>query len=432
MFQKGKAVKPLLLVNIGQLVTLRSASDLARPRRGSDLRELAIASDAAVLCDAGKIICVGKTRDALRDSWIRKNKHRLVEVDCSGKVVLPGFVDSHTHPVFTAPRLVDFEKRLSGATYEDIANAGGGIRSSLAGVRGAGKSQLSAQVLNALRSFTCHGTTTIEAKSGYGLSLAAELKSLEAIRAAAGDWPGTVVPTLLGAHVVPPEFQGRTDDYVRLVCDEMIPQAATRKLAACVDVFCERGAFTEEWSLKIMAAARSQRLSLRAHVSQLTRTSLQRLLALRPLSLDHLDLVNDGDIRLLAKSNTVATLVPGANYFLGLREYPPARKLIDGNAAVALATDYNPGTSPTVNMGFVLSLACTQMNMIPAEAISAATINGAWALGLADRKGSIEPGKDADIAIFDVKDYREIAYWFGSNLCQQVIVDGVPVAPAAN
>jgi imidazolonepropionase len=422
----------VLLVNIGQLLTLRTSSDVGSPRRGGALRELGVVPDAAVLCVAGKIVSAGKARDALEDPWIKKNKRRLTEIDCGGRVVLPGFVDSHTHPVFAAPRLVDFEKRISGATYEEIAEAGGGIRSSLAAVRGAGKSQLSAEVLKALRKFTAHGTTTVEAKSGYGLSLADELKSLEAIRSAARDWPGTVAPTLLGAHVVPPDFQGRADDYVDLVCQQMIPAAAQRRLATSVDVFCERGAFTEAQSLKILAAARSHGLSVRAHVSQLKRTSLERLLALQPLSLDHLDFVDDNDIRLLAKTNTLATLVPGANYFLGLREYSPARKLIDGGAAVALATDFNPGTSPTASMSFVLSLACTQMRMTPAEAISAGTINGAWALGLADRKGSIEPGKDADLAIFDIKDYREIAYWFGSNLCCQAIANGVPVIPAAD
>ena len=422
----------VLLVNIGQLLTLRTSSDVGSPRRGGALRELGVVPYAAVLCVAGNIVSVGTTRDALKDPWIKKNKRRLTEIDCGGRVVLPGFVDSHTHPVFAAPRLVDFEKRISGATYEEIAEAGGGIRSSLAAVRGAGKSQLSAKVLKALRTFTAHGTTTVEAKSGYGLSLADELKSLEAIRSAARDWPGTVAPTLLGAHVVPPDFQGRADDYVDLVCQEMIPAVAKRRLATSVDVFCERGAFTEAQSLKILAAARSHGLSVRAHVSQLKRTSLERLLALQPLSLDHLDFVDENDIRLLAKSNTVATLVPGANYFLGLREYSPARKLIDGGAAVALATDFNPGTSPTASMSFVLSLACTQMKMTPAEAISAGTINGAWALGLGDRKGSIEPGKDADLAIFDIKDYREIAYWFGSNLCCQAIANGVPVIPAAD
>ncbi|HXU17017.1 MAG TPA: imidazolonepropionase [Terriglobales bacterium] len=413
----------LVLLNIGQLLTVRVPT-AAGPRRGGALRELGIITDAAVLCVAGKIVSVGKTRQALKDPWIKKHSRRLTEIDCAGRVVLPGFVDSHTHPVFTGPRLVDFEKRVSGATYEEIAEAGGGIRSSMKGVRGAAKSELAARVLNTLATFAAHGTISVEAKSGYGLSLESELKSLEAIRSAARKWPGTVAPTLLGAHVVPPEFKGRAADYVKLVCDEMIPRTAKRKLATCVDVFCDRGAFTEEQCVQILRAARNHGLHIRAHVSQLTRTSLQRFLSLQPLSLDHLDFVDDRDIAMLAKSKTLATLVPGANYFLGLRDYPPARKLIDCGAAVALATDYNPGTSPTASMTFVLSLACTHMKMSPAEAIVAATVNGAWALGLADRKGSLETGKDADLAVFDVKDYRELAYWFGTNQCVQAIANG--------
>ena len=421
--QHGKA-EALLLLNIGQLLTLRTPSAIGA-RRGRALGELDIMTDAAVLCLAGKIVSVGKTSDALKDPWIKKHLRRLTKIDCAGRVVLPGFVDSHTHPVFTAPRLLDFERRTSGASYEEIAEAGGGIRSSIRGVREAAMPQLAAKVLSTLTAFALHGTVSVEAKSGYGLSLESELKSLEAIRSAARDWPGTVVPTLLGAHVVPPEFENRAADYVKLVCDEMIPRTAKGKLATYVDVFCDRGAFSEEQSVQILSAARNHGLAVRAHVSQLARTSLQRLLSLQPLSLDHLDFVNHGDIAMLAKSATVATLVPGANYFLGLAGYPPARNLIDGGAAVALATDYNPGTSPTPSMMFVLSLACTHMKMSPAEAISAATFNGAWALGLAHRKGSIEPGKDADLALFDVKDYREIAYWFGTNLCARVIANGI-------
>jgi imidazolonepropionase len=420
---------PLLLANIGQLLTLRSSSSKDGPRRGHDLRELGIIGDAAVLCSAGKIVSVGKCTEALRDPWVKKNKRRIVEIDCGGRVVLPGFVDSHTHPAFVNPRLSDFEKRVSGATYKEIAAAGGGIRSSVDDVRRAAKTELSAGVLAALQMFAAHGTTTVGAKSGYGLSLQSELKSLEAIRSAADKWPGRVVPTLLGAHVVGPEFKDHADDYVNMVCEEMIPQVAKGELAASVDVFCDVDAFSEKQSLKVLSAAREHGLGVRAHVSQLTRTSLRRLLDLTPLSLDHLDYVDDADAALLAKSATVATMVPGANYFLGLRDYAPARRLIDGGAAIALATDYNPGTSPTPNMQFVLSLACTHMRMTPEEAISAATINGAFALGLADSKGSIEPGKDADLTVFDTKDYREIAYWFGVNKCNQVIANGIPCCP---
>jgi len=420
---------PALLLNIYQLLTFRSPSGTTGPRRGSELCELGIIEDGAVLYVGGKITSVGSTKDALRDPWIKKHRRKLHEIDCTGKVVLPGFVDSHTHPAFTSPRLTDFEKRINGATYEEIAAAGGGIRSSIDAVRKASKQDLAEKVLASLNEVSLHGTTTMEAKSGYGLSLESELKSLEAIRSAARNWRGTVVPTLLGAHVVPPEFQNNPKQYVALICDEMIPLAAKRKLAKFVDVFCDRGAFSEEYTLKILGAARANGLNIRAHVSQLTRTPLEQLLSLDPVSLDHLDHVEDSDISHLAKSNTIATLVPGANYFLGLRDYPPARKLIEAGVAVALASDYNPGSSPTPSLPFVLSLACTHMNMAPAEAIAAATINGAYALGVQQSKGSLEPGKDADLAIFDVKDYRELAYWIGSNHCEAVIASGVLSAP---
>ena len=419
-----KVDPPLLLVNIGQLLTLRSPGD-GGPRRGRELRELGIIENGAVLCLGGKIVSVGTTSDALRDPWFKKNRKQILEIDCEQQVVLPGFVDSHTHPAFIEPRLVDFEKRIEGATYEQIAEAGGGIRSSLETVRKAGKAALGEKVLDALREMADQGTTTVEAKSGYGLSLESELKSLDAIRQASSLWPGTVVPTFLGAHVVPREFQGKARDYVELLCAEMIPLVARRKLARFVDVFTDQGAFSSEDTEKIFRAAVAHGLALRAHVCQLTETRLQPLLGFQPASLDHLDHINDADLALLGRSQTVATLVPGANYFLGLEKYPPARKLIDAGAVVALATDYNPGSSPTPSMPFVLSLACTHMKMSPAEAISAATINGAWSLRLEDRKGSIEPGKDADLAVFETGDYREIAYWFATNRCAMTIRNGV-------
>ena len=417
---------PLLLVNIGQLLTLRSARP--GPRRGRDLGDLGIIEDGAVLCLGGKIVSVGKTKDAVRDPWFQKNRKQIVEIDCEGQVVLPGFVDSHTHPVFAKPRLVDFERRIAGATYEQIAEAGGGIRSSIDGVRRAGKSALAEKILDGLREMADQGTTTVEAKSGYGLSLGAELKSLEAIREAAKLWPGTVISTLLGAHVVPPEFQGRGDAYVRMICDDLIPQVAKRKLAQFVDVFTERGAFSSDETQQIFSAAAKHSLGVRAHVCQLSQTAIAPLLQFRPASFDHMDHVEDKELRELATHETVATLVPGANYFLGLEKYPPARKLIEAGVAVALATDYNPGSSPTASMPFVLSLACTHMKMSPAEATVAATINGAWALRLAEHKGSIEPGKDADLALFEAEDYREIPYWFASNRCAMTIMNGTPRA----
>ena len=414
----------LLLANIGQLLTLQSASGKAGPRRGPDLKQLGIIENGAVLCLGGKVVSVGTTKDALRDPWLKKNRKKVLEIDCARKVVLPGFVDSHTHPVFVSPRLVDFEKRIEGASYEEIAAAGGGIRSSREGVRKAGKSFLAKKVLGVLLDMAAHGTTTVEAKSGYGLTVESELKSLEAIREAASRWPGTVISTLLGAHVVPKEFQGRSQAYVEVICKEMIPQIAKRKLAHFVDVFCDHGAFTAEETKQIFEAAEQQGLGVRAHMCQLTETALRPFLRFNPASFDHMDHVSDDDIAQLARHDTVATLVPGANYFLGLKEYPKARKLVDAGVPVALATDYNPGTSPTLSMPMAMSLACTHMKMSPAETIVAATINGAWALRVADRKGSIESGKDADLAVFAVEDYREIPYWFGSNRCAMTTMNG--------
>ena len=415
----------MLLVNADQLLTLQALSAKPGPRRGAALKELAILKGGAVLCLGGKIVSVGTTKDALRDPWLRRNRRNITEIDCAGKVVLPGFVDSHTHPVFVSPRLVDFEKRIEGASYEEIAAAGGGIRSSLEAVRRTAKSALAAKVLAALEEMASYGTTTAEAKSGYGLTVESELKSLEAIKEAASHWPGTVIATLLGAHVVPKEFQGCSQKYVQIVCIEMVPRVAKRKLAQFVDVFCDKGAFTPEETKQIFAAAEKHGLSVRAHMGQLSETLLEPFLRFNPASFDHMDHVNDDDILRLAKRDTVATLVPGANYFLGLKDYPNARRFIDAGIPVALATDYNPGTSPTISMPMAMSLACTHMKMSPAESVAAATINGAWALRIADRKGSIEPGKDADLAVFAVKDYREVPYWFGANHCAMTVLNGV-------
>ena len=415
--------QPLLLVNIGQLLTVRSSAP--GPRRGPELGELGILQDAAVLCQAGKIVSVGRTRDALRDPWYRKNKKKITEIDCGGLVVLPGFVDSHTHPVFAAPRLVDFEKRAAGATYLEIAAAGGGIRSSVAGVRKASKRVLTEKVLAAFREMANYGTTTIEAKSGYGLDTPSEIKSLEAIRDASQQWPGTTVATLLGAHVVPEEFKGDPEAYVREVCDKMIPLVARKKLAQFVDVFCDRGAFTAAQATQVFEAAAQHGLAVRAHMCQLSATELRPFLRFQPASFDHMDHLHSADLAPLAQSGTIASLVPGANYFLG-HAYLDARKLISAGVPVALATDYNPGSSPTPSMPFILSLACTQMKMSPAEAIAAATINGAFALRMAGRKGSVEAGKDADLAVFRVGDYREIAYWVGANRGAFTVMGGIP------
>ena len=411
----------LLLTNIGQLLTLRGK---AEPRRGAELNDVAVIEDAAVLCGGGKIIAAGRQREILLDPWMKKNRKKVRELDCNRHVVLPGFVDCHTHPVFAEPRLIDFEKRIAGATYEEIATAGGGIRSSIRAVRSASRQELSDKVFAGLTAMLQHGTTVVEAKSGYGLSMESERKSLEAIRDAARRWPGLVKATLLAAHVVPPEHTGKADDYVRQICEDLIPLVARQKLAEYVDVFCERGAFTLDQSEKILSAARQHGLETRAHVCQFSETRLEALLRHDPASLDHMDCVGQADIRALAEGNTVAVLLPGANYFLGHTGFSNARRLIESGVPVALATDYNPGTSPTPSMPFIISLACTHMKMTPAEAIAAATLNAACALRLQARKGSIENGKDADLAVFDVSDYREIAYWFAWNRCAEIVMGG--------
>jgi imidazolonepropionase len=425
--KKSAAKSPLLLLtNITQLVTVAGNG---QPRRGKHLSDISLVRDGAVLCQDGEILAAGKQLDIMRHPALKRARGSVKEIDCTGRTVIPGFVDSHTHPAFMWPRLVDFEKRIGGADYEEIAKAGGGIRSSILPVRKATRGELADRVLSAFREMAAHGTTTVEAKSGYGLDCASEIKSLEAIRAAAEKWPGTVRSTLLGAHVVPKEYALRRKEYVMEVCGRMIPTAAGRELAEFVDVFCEQGAFTLEEALQIFAAAEASGLVPRAHIGQFTQCPLSRLLEHDPASLDHLDHVADEDIALLAKQNTVATLVPGAAYFLGEKQYPDARRMISAGVAVALATDFNPGTSPSASMPFILNLACTHMQMSPAEVLVAATTNGAHALRLADRKGSIEPGKDADLAVFDCRDYREIAYWFGADKCSMTIAGGRVLRP---
>ncbi len=411
----------LFLTNISHLITMRGAPG---PRRGAQLNDIGVVRNGAVLCAGGKILAAGKAAEVRRDPWFKKHGKGIPVIDCAGKTVLPGFVDSHTHLIFAAPRLVDFEARIAGATYEEIAAAGGGIRSSVAAVRGATQAELAVRARRSLDEMLRHGATTVEAKSGYGLSHLAEMKSLRAIRDAAGEWPGTVVPTLLGAHIVPAEYHASRDAYINEVCEKMIPQAARLKLAVFVDVFCERGAFSVEECEEIFAAARRHHLGRRAHIGQFSRSSLASLMQFAPSSFDHLDYCDDDQLRLLAASDVIATLLPAATFFLGGDVYPQARRMIDLGVAVALATDFNPGTSPCMSMPLLLSIACTQMNMTVAEALSAATINGAHALNLGRSKGSLEPGKDADLAIFDVPDHREIPYWFGANHCVATICQG--------
>jgi len=410
----------LLITGASQLLTIAGRV----PRRGRALSRLGIIRDGAVLVHEGTIAAVGTTAKLEKLAAARKAE----KLDVGGRVILPGFVDSHTHLIHAASRAEEYELKIRGASYEEIARKGGGILNSVKKLRAATSEQLRRRANAALEIFAAHGTTTIEAKSGYGLDVASELKILSLHKELGAAQPIEIVSTFLGAHVVPPEFRAKAEgpsEYVKLLTDWLIPEVAANGLAEYCDVFCDRGAFSRAQSKQILAAGWENSLVPRLHAEQLTHTGATQLaVELGAASCDHLEQVNGTDIRALAKSNTVATLLPGCDFHLGLKQYAPARKLIDAGAIVGLATDYNPGTSPTASMPMVLSLACTQLRMTPAEAIVAATYNAAYSLGRHKRIGSIEVGKQADLAVFEVEDYREIPYYFGVNTCWLTLKSG--------
>jgi imidazolonepropionase len=406
-----------LITGCSELLTLRGSV----PRRGRALAELGLIRDGAILTHGDRIAAIGPRRRIER----LKSARRAEKLDFGGRVVLPGFVDSHTHLIFPASRAAEYEQRISGKTYEQIARAGGGIRSTVRNCRRASPTSLRERARAHLRQFAAHGTTTLEAKSGYGLDWKSELKILDVLHQLHQQQSLDIVCTFLGAHVVPPEYRRRPDAYVDLLVKRWIPTVATAGLAEFCDVYCDRGAFTVAQSRRILAAGRACGLVPRIHADQLARTGGARLaIELHAASADHLEKVDGGDIRALSLSNVVCTLLPGCCFHLGLGQFAPARQLIDAGAIVALATDFNPGTSPTLSMPMILSLACTQMGMTPAEAISAAIINPASSLRQHDRVGSLEVGKYADLAAFDVAGYREIPYYFGVNLCSLTMKRG--------
>jgi imidazolonepropionase len=417
------APRSLFFRNASQLLTLAGPPG---PRRGKALSELGIIPKGAILSQGVRILDVGSTR-ALE---AKARRLKAEAIDCRGSVVMPGFVDSHTHLVFAGSRVGDYEARLRGETYEEIARAGGGIKLSAERVRQATIDSLVRQAQGFLEQFATHGTTTLEVKTGYGLEITQELKLLEVIRRLRNTSQLELVPTLLAAHALPPEYSGKSDDYIEIVIRDLIPAVARKRLAEFIDCFCDRGAFSVDQCRRVLAAGKQQGLIPRLHAEQLTRTGASRLaLEFKAASADHLDQLSSADIRVFAGSDVVATLLPGANFHLGLKNYPPARKLIEAGAIVALATDFNPGTSPTPSMQFILSVACSAMRMTPAEAIAAATINAAWALRRADRLGSLEPGKQADLIVMDVSDYREIPYYVGVNHCRMTVKAGKVVSP---
>ena len=417
----------LLITGASQLLTVRGNS----PRRGKALSQLGIVKDGAVLIGDGEIVAVGPATKIEKLAAAKKTE----KLDVGGRVVLPGFVDSHTHLIHAASRAEEYELKIQGASYEEIARKGGGILNSVKRLRAATGQQLKRRARAALEMFAAHGTTTIEAKSGYGLDVASELKILSLHKELGAEQPVEIASTFLGAHVVPPEFRGKAngaDEYVKLLTDWLIPEVASNGLAEYCDVFCDRGAFSRTQSKQVLAAGIAHKLAPRLHAEQLSRTGAAQLaVELRAASCDHLEHVNSSDMRALAKSNTVATMLPGCDFHLGLKRYAPARELIEAGAIVALATDYNPGTSPTMSMPMVLSLACTQLRMTPAEAIVAATYNAAYSLHRHKRVGSLEVGKQADLAVFEVEDYREIPYYFGVNTCWLTMKSGDLIHAAA-
>lgn len=409
---------PLFFRNAEQLLTLAGPP---APRRQGALSGLGLIRRGAVLTRGAKIVRAGATGELEAEA----RRLRAEAIDCRGSVVMPGFVDSHTHLVFMGSRVEDYELRLGGKTYEEIARAGGGINFSAKGVRESTVSALVARASRFLEDFAAYGTTTLEVKTGYGLEPAQERKILEAIQRLRKTSRLELVPTLLAAHALPVAYAGRPGAYVRLVCRRLLPTVGRKKLAEFIDCFCDRGAFSVEDCRRLLAAGRRCGLVPRVHAEQLSRTGAARLaIELGAASADHLDYLNRADIRALAGSDVVATLLPGVNFHLGLRHYPPARQLIDAGAIVAVASDFNPGTSPTLNMQFILSLACTALRLTPAEAISAATLNAAYALRRSDRLGSLEPDKQADLIVMEVSDYREIPYYFAVNHCTMTVKRG--------
>lgn len=412
-----------LFVNAAQVVTCAGP---ARARRGEELRDAGVLTGAAVATEGERIVAVGN------DATLRRQFAEAEVVDCGHGVLLPGLVDSHTHAIFGKARFEEQEMRAAGLDYMDIARRGGGIHASVRDLRARSEDELVALALPRLRRLASYGATTVEVKSGYGLTLEDELKSLRAIQRLQGLIPLRLVPTFLGAHEIPLEWRGTPEgraDYVDLIVKEMIPRVVEGGLAQFADVFCEPGVFTVEESRAVLSAARAAGLRLKLHADELRPSGGAELAAqLGATSADHLAAISEPGIRALAASGTVATMLPGTMLFLGKDRHAPARALIDGGAAVALATDFNPGTSPTPNFPLILALAVSQLHLSVSEALLAATVNGAAALALAHETGQLAPGFSADLALFDIEDVRELPYWYGDRRCRATWVRGVPCA----
>ena len=405
----------LFIKNIGQLVTVASLGK--RVKTGSDMRELHIHTNASLLIENGIITAIGGPELLYPED--------IDVIDAEGKVVLPGFVDSHTHTVFAGSRENEFAMRSEGKTYQEIAEAGGGILSTMRATREAGKRDLYRLAERRLNTMLRNGTTTVEIKSGYGLSPDSEMKILEVISELKRDHYVTVVATFLGAHAFPPEYKDDKQGYVDRICDYMLPYVAEKKLATFIDVFCETGYFDLKMTEQIILEAKRRGLIPKIHADQLNAIGAVELGARHnAISVDHLEKTNGEGIAALKNSQTIATVLPGCSLFLN-HPYAPARKMIDEGIPLAIATDFNPGSQMCSSMQMMLTLACTQMQMTPEESITAATLNGAAALGLSNDIGSIEIGKQADVVLYSVHDYRFIPYHYGTNHVWKVVKSGV-------
>lgn len=415
----------VLFVNAKQIVTCAGAP---RARVGGEMRDCGVLTDAAVAVDGGRIESVGP-RAALE----RAHDGATI-IDCGGGVLTPGLVDSHTHAIFGRARYEEQERRAAGADYMEIARQGGGIHASVRDLRARDEDELLALARPRLARLASYGTTTVEVKSGYGLSVDDELKILRVIRRLSEELPLRIVPTWLGAHEIPREARATPAtraSYVKMLRQEMLPLVTNERLALFADVFCEPGVFTIDETRELLTAARAAGLGLKLHADELAPSGGAELAAeLRATSADHLAAISPGGIRALASSGTVATLLPGTMLFLGKGTRPPARALLDAGAAVALATDFNPGTSPTPNLPFILTLGVSELHMSVAESVLAATVNGAAALGLAHETGQLAPGYSADLALFEIEDIRELPYWYADRRCKRTWVRGKACHPS--
>ena len=406
----------ILIINARQLITLKG---VARARTGKEADELSIIENGAVAIKGEKILAVGTTEE------IKANYASDKIIDASGKVVMPGFVDPHTHPVFVHTRENEFEMRIKGKSYVEISQSGGGIRSSIKAVREASEDELYTLAEKRIKKMISNGTTTLEAKSGYGLSTESEIKMLKVIRRLNENLPIDIIPTFMGAHEFPIEYKDNRNEYIRILKEEMMPEVRKQSLAEYIDIFTEKHVYNIEQSMDILNHAKKLGFKLRMHADEIEPIGGAELAAeLGAISADHLGAASDAGIKTLAEAGVIATLLPGTIFSLGMKSYARVRDMIDAGVAVALATDYNPGSCNCDSMQFIITLACLQMKMTVAEAITASTINAAYSLEMGDRVGSLEVGKQADILIMDMPSYQFLPYHFGSNNVETVIKNG--------